>query len=396
MSTNRRILCVDDESNILDAFRRNLRKDFSVWVAEGGEQALQLIRTQEPFAAILSDMRMPGMNGIELLARVKAIAPNTVRLMLTGNSDQQTAVDAVNQGSIFRFLTKPCPPELLTNTLEAAVEQYRLVSAEKELLEGTLDGSLHVLLDVLAIVNPTAFNRSGRVKRLARELAEGIGVERVWEVEFAAMLSQIGCVAVPEEVLQKIAHGSPLSHREAELYNNHPKTGRELIAKIPRLETVAAIVEGQNTRFDEMLSGTRGPAAVGASVLKAALDHDRLVAQGFTPREAFAAMEARTGWYAPKVLAALAQFAAHSTEAPRNVELPVNELKPGMYMVSPLVSLRGSTLLPAGQEITPSLILRIKNLVTAGMVDGKVTVATAENAHQPPPAAFESRMAPTF
>ena len=131
---NEKILCVDDEPNILEAYRRTLRKRFELDVACGGEEALQAIAQRGPYAVLVADMRMPGMNGVELLAKVRQIAPLTVRMMLTGNTDLQTAIDAVNQGHIFRFLTKPCSPEDFANALEAGLEQHRLLTAERQLL----------------------------------------------------------------------------------------------------------------------------------------------------------------------------------------------------------------------------------------------------------------------
>src|SRR6266851_2891936 len=146
---NPKILCVDDEPNVLSAFERQLRKEFAVTTARDGAEALDLAARQGPFAVILSDMRMPGMTGVELLTRMRQAAPDTVRIMLTGNADQQTAVEAINEGHIFRFLTKPCAPELLARAVAAGVEQHRLIHAEKEVLEQTLRGTITVLTEVL-------------------------------------------------------------------------------------------------------------------------------------------------------------------------------------------------------------------------------------------------------
>lgn len=126
-----KILFVDDETNILQAIQRQLRKRFDLATAEGGDEALRILKEQGPFAVIISDMRMPNMNGVELLALVKELHPDTVRLMLTGNADQETAMEAVNSGQIFRFLTKPCPPATLITALALALSQYRLITAER-------------------------------------------------------------------------------------------------------------------------------------------------------------------------------------------------------------------------------------------------------------------------
>ena len=140
-----KILFVDDEPNILQAIQRQLRSRFDVETAVSGDEALRILKEKGPFAVIVSDMRMPGMNGVELLTRVRDSYPETVRLMLTGNADQGTAMEAVNNGQIFRFLTKPCPQATLVVSVALAQRQHRLIMAEKEMLQKTLMGSVTVL-----------------------------------------------------------------------------------------------------------------------------------------------------------------------------------------------------------------------------------------------------------
>ena len=129
-----KILLVDDDSNILDGYRRSLGREFLLETALGGAQALELATEQGPYAVVVSDMRMPGMDGIQLLRKIKALSPDTTRVMLTGNTEMDTAINAINEGSIFRFLTKPCGREAMATTLTAALEQYRLVTAEKTIV----------------------------------------------------------------------------------------------------------------------------------------------------------------------------------------------------------------------------------------------------------------------
>lgn len=130
---NKRILFVDDETNVLHAYRRNLRNLFDVHIASDGYEGLKIINENEPFAVVISDYRMPEMDGIEFLHKVKEISPDTVRIVLTGYADLQTAIDAINEGNIFRFLTKPIPNDKLIISLNDAIEQYRLITTEKEL-----------------------------------------------------------------------------------------------------------------------------------------------------------------------------------------------------------------------------------------------------------------------
>src|SRR6266852_5256657 len=202
-----KILCVDDELNILLALQRQLRKQFHIECALGADKALAAVDRDGPFAVVVSDLQMPGMNGLEFLAKLKQRSPETVRIMLTGHADLEAAIGAVNQGNIFRFLTKPCSAEDLARTLEAAIEQYRLVTAERDLLEKTLYGSVKVLTEVLSLVHPAAFSRASRIHRYVRHMALEMKLPNAWQVEVAAMLSQIGCITLEPEALDRLYVG---------------------------------------------------------------------------------------------------------------------------------------------------------------------------------------------
>ena len=167
-----KVLFVDDEMNVLSAFRRHLRHDYEVETATSGAEALELCETKGPFAVVVADMNMPGMDGVSLLSEIKQKYPDTIRIMLTGNATQKVAIDAVNEGSIFRFLTKPCPPEILQQVLEAGTRQYQLVTAEKELLEKTLSGSIRMLTDMLSLTNPLAFSLSSRLRLIVQHVVK--------------------------------------------------------------------------------------------------------------------------------------------------------------------------------------------------------------------------------
>src|ERR1022692_2024409 len=109
-----KILFVDDDPNLLASCERSLRRHFQIETAEGGEAGLAKLASRGPYAVVVADRQMPRMDGIEFLGAVRKRAPDTVRIMLTGNADLEGAIRVVNEGNIFRFLTKPCPPDLLT------------------------------------------------------------------------------------------------------------------------------------------------------------------------------------------------------------------------------------------------------------------------------------------
>lgn len=147
-TSSRKILLVDDEPEALDNYQQMLQPEFDVVTALGGEAGLTALRDHGPFSVVVSDMKMPGMSGVEFLAHVREAVPGTVRMMLTGHADANVAIEAVNQGHIFRFLTKPCDREALRSALSHGLLQHELFAAEKGVLENTLMGSIKVLTDV--------------------------------------------------------------------------------------------------------------------------------------------------------------------------------------------------------------------------------------------------------
>ncbi len=359
-----KVLLVDDEPNVLSSYKRGLRKQYDVDVALGGEEGLAKIGSNGPYAVIVSDMRMPGMDGAAFLSRARIEAPESVRMMLTGCSETDVAINAVNEGKIFRFLTKPCPPDVLDRALAEGVEQYRLIRAEKDLLESTLRGSIKVLVDVLALVNPTAFGRASRVRRMVRQIYEELRGDKAWEVEIAAMLSQIGCVTVPEETLAKMFEGQTLGEQERQMLAAHPQVGSALIANIPRLDGVAKTILYQGKRFD----GSGLPAdevkremiPLGARVLKVALDLDGLTASGLDSGTAMSRLRTRKGWYDPAVLDSLEKILV--TQIKYDIKaVRTDALRANMILAQNVFTKAGTLVIARGQEVTPWVMARLRN-----------------------------------
>ncbi len=308
---NEKILFVDDEPDVLATFQRNLRKQFQVATATSGQAGLAIIEQQGPFAVIVSDLRMPGMDGTQFLARVRTCAPHSVLMLFTGYVDMQTAFDAVNDGTVFRFLIKPCLSDTLIKALTAGIAQYQLHTAEQELLEKTLKSSIEVLTEILGMVNPEAFGRATRVKDYAKDMAVPLKLTKLWQLEMAAMLSQIGCVSVPSEVLKKAYAGHALTDDERDLLALHPAVGARLVANIPRFESIAWMIEAQQLPYRaynvQRLVALDDEIALGAQILKVAIDLDQLVVSGFSPSAALNELQKRPDEYNPRVVKALSQ-----------------------------------------------------------------------------------------
>ncbi len=363
-----RILLVDDEKNILEAYRRNLCDEFDVEVADSGTSAIEKIENDKSFQVIISDFKMPKMNGVELLEKVRSLSPDTIQIMLTGQADLEAIINLINKGKIFRFLTKPCSPDDLVNNIKDAVRQYELVSAEKELLGKTLGGSIKVLTDLLSLAKPQAFNKTQKIRSLARSIYNELDIDNKWQIEIAATLSQIGCITIPDDILKKIYKGLTLSEAENVMFLSHPSTGADMIKTIPRLDKVAEIIRYQEKNFDgngfpvDDVAGDIIP--VGSRILKIALDYDKAVTGGIESEKALLDMSKKPGFYDPSLLS-IAQKMFFRTDPTKksfvNKVLPVESLEEGMYLSEDLITASGVIIGNRNQKLTSALIIAINN-----------------------------------
>ncbi|MCU7906974.1 MAG: response regulator [Candidatus Thiodiazotropha sp. (ex Epidulcina cf. delphinae)] len=371
-----KVLMVDDDRNLLDAFRRQFRKRLDLETATSGADGVQAVRDGGPFAVVISDMQMPNMNGVEFLSQVRAISPNTVRIMLTGNANLDVAIDAVNDGNIFRFMNKPVEREQFYQTILDGILQYRLITAEKVLLNKTLKGAVDLLADILSMVKPAAFSQSSRIKRHVRTMVNSLSLEDGWHYDLAAMLCQLGYISLPEELIQKIADDTELSHVESELYNTHPGMSARLLKHIPRLEIVAAMVERQNDNIGKiefqgrLSSGDK--AILGGQILRVAIAYDQLVNRGVDEGEAISQLKAAPERYDPILVETLSLGSRN-----RKVEiltLPIDQLEPGFILDQPIRTKGGVLLVAKGQTLSQAVLFRLIAAQDSSVFSGAVRV----------------------
>lgn len=368
-----KILLVDDDSNILEGFRRTLSREFLMETALGGEQALKLVADNGPYAVVVSDMRMPGMDGIQLLIRIKSVSPDTIRIMLTGNADMETAVDAINEGSIFRFLNKPCNKEVMAKTLTAALVQYRLVTAEKQLLEHTLSGSIQVLTEVLSLVNPTAFSRAERARRYIHHIVTKMKLGNPWQYEVAAMMSQLGCVTLAPETIDAANRGEKLLPNEQAQFDAHPSIACDLLSKIPRLEPIAWMIEHQERPVLET-DDAEAEMRMGAEILRLVLAYERLIHRGTSRTEAAHILARQNRNFSPEFFEALVTLDPNAEEGEIR-RCRIEELVPGMIIQHEVHTHDGALLVSKGHEVTPTVIFKLKNFHARRAIVGTVTVS---------------------
>ena len=371
-----KILCVDDEPNVLAGLSRILFDDYEVDTATSGKEALAALETNE-YAVIISDMRMPEMNGAQFLALAKQRAPDTVRMLLTGQSDIESAISAINDGNIFRFLIKPCPEEKLTGHINDAIRMYRMVQMEKELLNKTLMGTVNTLTEILSIVAPSAFSRSNHIKDLVSHMSHASQQEDIWQYEIAALLSQIGCIVLPPEILEKAFSTQPLDPTEKQMIASTPLSGSKLISGIPRLENVAEIIKYQNSNTSDNLDGLPATIAIGVRMLRVAIYVDKLAArENISVSKAVNSIRAMLSHQADiALLDSLSNFREHGgTQVVR--ALNIRELIAGMILNADVTTTSGSLVLRKGQKLNSPLIERLSNFARGVGVTEPVSVIT--------------------
>jgi response regulator RpfG family c-di-GMP phosphodiesterase len=399
-----RVLIVDDEENILRAIERLfIDEDYEVVTASSGDRALALLAGAEAPAVIISDQRMPGMSGAEFLGRAREIAPESLRMVLTGYADIGAAMDAVNLGGVSRYLTKPWDDAMLVQAvrdgvglfrlrrenrlLQAVVERQnaelrdwnaklksrvleqtsriRLQNQELRSLNDRVSGNwrntLVAFSSLLGQNNPLARHHARNVAALSEMIAREVGLppDEVEKVRIAALLHDIGEIGIAPAILRKSPDA--MSHDERARYRLHPVRGQAVVDVVEGLRDAGSLIRSHHERFDgggfpDGLAGEAIP--LGARVIAMADFIDRELArpgQGGAIEPALAALRETLGaQHDPSLYPVVLPLAR---EAYREVddrtgmveaELPPDELRPGMALAREVVSGTGLLLLAKG------------------------------------------------
>jgi response regulator RpfG family c-di-GMP phosphodiesterase len=275
----------------------------------------------------------------------------------------------------------------LVPVLQAGLKQYRLVTAERDVLERTLNGSARVLSDILAIHDAHAFGQSQRLREYMRAFAKHLQLKQTWDLELAAMLSQIGCVTIPQAVLEKSRAGRPLAGAEADMMARVSQIGHNLLSHIPRLESVASVVLYQNKNFDgtgfplDKIAGEDIP--IGARILRVLLDLLAHESGKANKAKALENMSRFPGRYDPRVLEAVAAVFDICLERATPAEFPsrpvgIKELRVGWTLAAEARTQDGMLIVPAGTQISPMLMEKLRNFAELGDLEEPMLVTTAQ------------------
>jgi CheY-like chemotaxis protein len=370
-----KILFVDDEPAVLDGYRRILGRDLPIQTAVGGIQGLTAIAESGPFAVVVSDMRMPQMDGAQFLTRVRDVAPDTVRMALTGQTDIDTAMAAVNGGQIFRFMTKPVSKENLLKAVESGLAQHHLITAEKELLEGTLKGCVSILSEMLSFSNPAAFGRAMRLLRFVKHAAQKLALRSSWSYEIAAMLSQLGCVTLSQDLVNAAYAGERLPEQDQKRYDGHAAIAAQMLSRIPRMEAIAQMIAFQTTPVAEIKAATseeKREIEYGIQLLRTGLAFDAQLSRGLSSGEACQQVRASAKGIDHAILAALGDL---HLEMPMQIrECNVRDLAVGMILQQDLYMGTGALIAAKGFELSHAWIERLETYSRRNVISGQIKV----------------------
>jgi response regulator RpfG family c-di-GMP phosphodiesterase len=372
-----RVLCVDDEPRVVEGIALQLRKEYEVHSAFSAEEALRKLREVKGIAVVLSDMRMPGTDGAALLERVHQLYPRITRILLTGEPGRDVAVQAVNRGQIFRYLTKPCQAEELRAAIEAGLDQYRLLNAERAVLQETLLGLIAALVDMLAITNPVAFGRARRLKTIAMAFAKSLGHEEFWQLEAAAMLSQIGYISLPVELSEKIYYGESLTPEEKVLAGGVDRVSEQLLEHVPRLEPVMQVLMALKWTDEQIARLGEGTIGLATRILGLTMEYDTQVIRGVAADEAVHRLRSSTARFGQELTEQFARHVGTLTGGTEVRELALKMVKPGMTILADVRTQLGTLLVPRGFEVTARFLDKIAHF-GADMLEKRVPVRVSD------------------
>ncbi|GAB4272928.1 MAG: response regulator [Candidatus Rifleibacteriota bacterium] len=247
---NEKVLVIDDDPAILAMYKKQFQGVVDIVTAQEPWIGLEILKRSGPFALLVTDYKLPSMDGLKVIEEANKFAPDTLKILLTGYANLELAMKAINEGRVFRFLTKPCSNKLMASSFIAAISHYRKVIAEKETLERTFNGCVQMLTDVISLSTPMAFNRARKMRNLARKLSSKLPIENKWDFENAALFSQLGFVTLPHLLLEKIQLNAEITPVEEQMLARVPESGEKLLKNIPRLENIANIVRYSEKNFD--------------------------------------------------------------------------------------------------------------------------------------------------
>jgi len=377
------ILVIDGDTNLLRGAESALRGIAPVRTAANSEDAMLALRDTGTYAVILCALSLKGIESGLLQSWLRELHPNSVRLLMVGKENMRVLSNAINVAAPFRLLAKPFTAESLRHSTIDAMAEYSRAMAEHAIIEETLHGSLEAIAAMLAVVQPAAFGRAVRLRRMATLLADKIGIPDKWEIQIAALLSQFGTLSLPGELVERICHNHPIAAAENAQLLAAVDATLHLLEPIPRMARVCEILKRIELVPARDLHGDRHPQLTGDAerVLTLAIDFDALCAEHGSADEALRVMESHLVRYHAPYFDALRELVGVPNAATL-VDVPLADVRVGQVFAADVRSPNDLLLVARGQPVTPPLLFKIRNDWHAFAVLTMVRVVNVKAADQ--------------
>ncbi len=371
-----RVLFVDDDRLIRTAYERQLRGRINAVTAGSGDEALAALSAGPPFAAVVTDLQMPGMDGLSLLGRVRDQSPDTVRVLFTGKADLRVAAQAVNDVGVFRILLKPCPPAQLWECLESAVEAFARNRSTSAAQAAEAAEAVALLQLLMRDTHPLLYARAERLRLYVRHMCVALALVPSERFELAASLSGLGLLATDRGTLDRFIVDRPGDDAERVQFAASWQQAAAIISEVAVLRDVAMMVAAApQAPQRELVSDA---TVLGAQLLRTAALVDGFLARGLSRGEMLEALK-RDALAPLRLLAGLMNLSCVSSRASVH-EREADALEPGMVLEDAVCARGGLKLVPAGRALTPALIQLILGYArTVGIVEPlRVRVTTLQ------------------
>ena len=356
-----KVLFVDDQAKVLDDLKVIVAEVCEAHVALNAEEGLKIFESEGPFTIVASDQNLPGMNGSEFLAMVNRRDPYCSTMLVTGHADYHDAMRAVNNGHVFRLLDKPYAEQDLLDAIQAGTRQRQLIESEQVLLQETLVGAVNALTETLATVKPLFFGRAQRIKRLSGEIARYLKFPHVWQVESAAVFSQMASITLPEEEAENVFLRKKLRPQIVELVKKFPQVIDHLLGNIPRLDEVREIIDclmGNPLPYENKAKMEVNQAY---RIIDAALEYDYMETEGHDSEVILGTLRGGEKKFDKDVIEAMSKLLHKSKTRYLVNEVPLEELRVGMRLAEDLSLETAMLVAPKGTDITKHFLQVLHN-----------------------------------
>jgi putative two-component system response regulator len=375
------ILLIDDTPANIDIIAEILKREYQVRVVTSGELALKIANSKNPPDLVLLDIMMPGMDGYEVCRRLKAEekTKEIPVIFLTCKGEVEDETKGLSLGAV-DYITKPFEPAIVKARVKTHLALRKAEEELQDLLSQTLVGSIRVLIELLSLVKPEVFSKASRLRRYVKGITGDLAIKDAWQYELAAMLSHIGFISLHDEIINKVINGQELSDEEEKIFHKYPAVGAALVSRIPRMGTVAGMIERQQIPFSNVATGRdllkSDPFVLGGQMLKVVNDYDQLISRGLPPDVALKQMSNDKMTYEPTLLNKLKEVLNVQQSERYSLELKVSEMREGMILDEDIYSSSGPKVLlvAKGTEISNSRLSRLHMLEKIGLVTRPIRV----------------------